>query len=201
MSYHNFRRLLLEAREKAGIKKDVRPHLLRHARLTELAKVLPEQKLKKWAGWTQGSNMASIYIHLSGKDLDEDFKQLHGLPTEKMGPALKGELSPKECPRCKAMNPATHMYCLRCGMALDEKESFKAIEREKQPLDQIIASERAEFLKLIEETTREEAKAIVSEFLEPLKTELMDAYKEMRKGIKELENLRKEVDAKIKLKD
>jgi len=120
ISYHNFRRLLLEAKEKAGIAKDVRPHLLRHARLTELAKVLPEQKLKKWAGWTQGSNMASIYVHLSGKDLDEDFKRLHGLPTEKVGPALKGELSPKECPRCKASNPATHVYCYACGFRMDK---------------------------------------------------------------------------------
>jgi len=119
ISYHNMRRLLLEAKEKAGIKKDVRPHLLRHARLTQLAKILPEQKLKLWAGWTPGSNMASVYVHLSGKDLDDDFKRLHGLPTEKVGPALKGELSPKECPRCKHQNPATHVYCYACGQRLD----------------------------------------------------------------------------------
>ena len=58
-------------RKKAGIKKRVHPHAFRHARATHLAEHLTEQQLKKYLGWTAGSSMASVYVHLSGKDIDD----------------------------------------------------------------------------------------------------------------------------------
>ena len=61
------------------IKKKIYPHLLRHSRLTELAKELTEQELKVFAGWVAGSNMAQIYVHLSGSDVSNKLLSNAGL--------------------------------------------------------------------------------------------------------------------------
>ncbi len=57
--------------EKAGIKKRIHPHLFRHSRSTHLAKHLTEAQMKQYLGWVQGSDMAAIYVHLSGRDVDD----------------------------------------------------------------------------------------------------------------------------------
>jgi len=53
---------------RAGLR-HVHPHMLRHTRLTELARRgIGEYQLKSFAGWTPDSKMAARYIHLSGRD-------------------------------------------------------------------------------------------------------------------------------------
>ena len=54
----------------AKITKKVNPHMFRHSRATFLAKHLTEAQLKQFFGWTQSSDMAARYVHLSGRDLD-----------------------------------------------------------------------------------------------------------------------------------
>ena len=54
--------------KRAGIR-HIYPHMLRHSRLTELAKSgLGEYQLKSFAGWTLDRRMAARYIHLAGRD-------------------------------------------------------------------------------------------------------------------------------------
>ena len=55
----------------AKINKRVNPHMFRHSRATFLAKHLTEAQLKQFFGWTQSSDMAARYVHLSGRDLDK----------------------------------------------------------------------------------------------------------------------------------
>lgn len=55
---------------RADIPKRVYPHLFRHSRATFLAAHLTQAQLCQYLGWTQGSDMARIYIHLSSADLD-----------------------------------------------------------------------------------------------------------------------------------
>jgi len=50
ISYYYLRKLLRRLAEKAGLKKDVWPYLLRHSCLTLLAKVFTESKLKLYVG-------------------------------------------------------------------------------------------------------------------------------------------------------
>jgi len=57
--------LLKKAAKKAGIKKNVYCHLLRHSQATRLANTMTEQQLKKQMGWAGSSNMAQTYVHLS----------------------------------------------------------------------------------------------------------------------------------------
>ncbi|MEM5766564.1 MAG: hypothetical protein QXD43_03350 [Candidatus Aenigmatarchaeota archaeon] len=69
---------------KAGINKRVYPHLFRHFRLTELAKLFTEQELKVLAGWVGSSYMPRIYVHLSGADVEKKLLMLNGKLTEKI---------------------------------------------------------------------------------------------------------------------
>lgn len=71
ISYPNATKILREAAWRADIRKPVNPHAFRHARATHLANFLTESQLKEFFGWRQGSEMAQIYVHLSGRDIDE----------------------------------------------------------------------------------------------------------------------------------
>jgi len=123
--------VLKNAAKLANIKKCIHPHLMRHSRLTELAKIFTEQELKVWAGWEMSSYMPKIYVHLSGKDIDRKILEKRGLlkPEEEEKAELK-KLAPKNCPRCEEVNPATAKFCYKCGMALSIKTAMD-YDREK----------------------------------------------------------------------
>ena len=61
----------------AKVTKKVNPHMFRHSRATFLAKHLTEAQLKQFFGWTQSSDMAARYVHLSGRDLDSIMLQIN----------------------------------------------------------------------------------------------------------------------------
>lgn len=80
------RRLLRIISARAGITKRVYPHLFRHSRATHLANVLTESQLKEYLGWTQSSNMAGVYVHLSGKNVDDALLKAYGIKREESKP-------------------------------------------------------------------------------------------------------------------
>ena len=105
---------------RAGIQpKKVYPHAFRHARATHLAEQLPEQLLKEYLGWTKSSTMASVYVHMSGRDVDNAILKLHGIETEQ---ATKKFIVNK-CPRCKEINPENALFCFKCGLPLTQEAS------------------------------------------------------------------------------
>lgn len=79
ITYPAFRLVLKKCAERAGIKKNVHPHLLRHSRSTYLANHLTESQLCYYSGWVMGSNMAATYVHLSGKDIDNSILEMNQL--------------------------------------------------------------------------------------------------------------------------
>jgi hypothetical protein len=85
--------------------------------------------MKEFFGWVQASKMASVYVHLSGRDIDGAILKVYGMKTEDEGEEA-GELKPKSCPRCKETNPATNRFCHKCGMVLDREIAMKVIKRE-----------------------------------------------------------------------
>jgi len=116
---------------KAVIKKKFNPHLFRHSRASYLANYLTEAQLCQYMGWVPGSRMASVYVHLSGRDVDKAIMKVYGLENE----AEKKEesvLKPKKCPRCEKINPATAKLCNNCGLALDIKTAIEMEERNKE---------------------------------------------------------------------
>ena len=108
-------------KKRSGFKKPLNPHAFRHSRITELARYLPDAKLKVFAGWTGSSTMTAVYVHLSGGDLDDDLLKLAGVEVEQ-----KPQVSPLlklECPRCGTKNPVNNTFCGLCGLILDEKKA------------------------------------------------------------------------------
>lgn len=109
--------------ERAGVEKRVNPHSFRHARATHLAKDLTEQQLKAYLGWTAGSAMAAIYVHLSGKDVDQAILKLHGLATDEM--KEDNALKTLKCPRCKEIQDKKSHFCFKCGLPLNKEFEHK----------------------------------------------------------------------------
>lgn len=70
LKYETARKQISVLARKAGIQKRIYPHLFRHSRATYLAGYLKEAQLCAHMGWTVGSQMARIYVHLNGSDLD-----------------------------------------------------------------------------------------------------------------------------------
>ncbi len=120
LTYTRIVAILKRAAKKAGIRKNVHPHLLRHSRATKLANVMSDSQLKNYLGWIQGSKMASIYIHMSGKDTDEAILKTNGLEIRKEIQKEPG-LKPIDCMRCQTVNVATNRFCNICGLILDKK--------------------------------------------------------------------------------
>jgi integrase/ribosomal protein L40E len=126
--------LLKSLAKKANISKRVHNHAFRHARATHLAKYLSEAIMKQHFGWTQDSKMASVYYHLSGKDVDEALLKLHGLKPEETK-----EETPKIkiCPRCGEANSILSHFCKKCNAPLDLPTMLEVEDQRKQ-LDEFL---------------------------------------------------------------
>jgi integrase/recombinase XerD len=103
--------------KRAGIQKRVYNHLFRHTSATEKSGILTDSMMDEYFGWIQGSRMTRIYVHRSGKNLDEALLKAHGLVKDNT-PQDK-ELAPIKCPRCGTINGATGKFCYKCSAALD----------------------------------------------------------------------------------
>ncbi|KKH50161.1 tyrosine-type recombinase/integrase [Methanosarcina sp. 1.H.A.2.2] len=79
MRYDAIRMRLNKISEKAGINKKIHPHLFRHSRCTYMANYLTEAQMNAYFGWVQGSDMPSIYVHLSGRDIDDAILKANGV--------------------------------------------------------------------------------------------------------------------------
>jgi len=116
VEYHSVAILLKRLAKKCGVKKRVNPHSFRHCRATELANNLTEAQMKAYFGWTQGSDMASVYVHLSGKDVDDAILEANGI---KKSEKEKKKNEAIKCSRCNQINPSGNKICGVCGLPLE----------------------------------------------------------------------------------
>ena len=131
LEYAAFCKALRVAARRAGIKKKVNPHNFRHARATYLASRFTEQQLKVFFGWTRGSDMASVYVHLSGKDVDDALLNVYGMSQDHEENRIT-KLKPVTCVMCHSQNEATNKCCKLCGMILDEDKRIEMQAKETQ---------------------------------------------------------------------
>lgn len=117
-------KLLKEVARKAGIKKRIHPHLFRHSAATRMAKHLTESALKAYFGWVGDSDMAAVYVHLSGRDVDGQVLAMHG----KSQPKEKEEdkLAPLNCDRCGRTLAHDAKLCDKCGWPTDANKAKMA---------------------------------------------------------------------------
>ena len=107
---------------KAGIQKHIGPHLFRHSRATHLANVLTEAQMREYFGWTKRSDMPSIYVHLSGRDVDGTLLRHYGIEVAEDDRAAMLK-APKACWRCRQHNEPGAEYCMLCGALLDRSRA------------------------------------------------------------------------------
>ena len=131
LNYRGLNKVLRHYANKCSITKRVNPHSFRHARATHLASKLTESQLKELMGWTMGSSMASIYVHLSGRDVDNALLELQGLKTQATN---ESKLKLKICPRCDERNSPDAKYCKRCALTLD----VETLEWENRMMDELL---------------------------------------------------------------
>lgn len=127
LSYRYIRQKILKTTmERAGIDKPSNPHHYRHSRASHLATELKEAQLCEWFGWVQGSDVPSRYVHLSGRDIDNAYDQMHGLyePDED-----EQQSDIVECDRCQELNEPDAAFCMRCGFALDQETAAEVEEQ------------------------------------------------------------------------
>jgi integrase len=119
LSYGFVSRLLKEIAMKAGVKKPVNAHAFRHARATFMARHLKEPEMREFFGWGRASEMTSVYVHLSGRDVDNSVLSIYGIKgsTKSQDPILKIE----GCPRCNELNDPAAMFCHKCGLPFKEE--------------------------------------------------------------------------------
>ena len=135
MEYQCVHKLLKDLAAKAGVRKRIYPHLFRHSRATALAGKLTEAQMKEYFGWVQASDMASVYVHLSGRDVDDALLALQGLkkPDTKTEELMK--LRP--CPRCQEKNSPIAKFCFRCGTPMEFQAAIQ-IEEEKKVGEELL---------------------------------------------------------------
>jgi site-specific recombinase XerD len=111
LNYEPVSRMLKKLRQRAGVTKRVNPHIFRHARATLFAQHLTDAQLKQHFGWRADSRMASVYIHLSGRDLDPALAKLAGVEHEEPS---NGVRKVRICEKCRTMNSPEALRCVQC---------------------------------------------------------------------------------------
>lgn len=130
MRYDAIRMQLQRIAEAAGIKKRIHTHLFRHSRATYMANHLTEAQMNMHFGWVQGSDMPSIYVHLSGRDVDQAILRANGIEIKEEDNKPKTNV----CPRCKTINTPNNLFCHKCGAVLTLKTAMD-LEEKAKPVD------------------------------------------------------------------
>ena len=123
--------------KKAGLKRNVHWHMLRHTQATLYARGnVNEQQMRMIFGWTRNSNMPSVYTHLSARDYQDTVLRLRGVDKveHKVKPSV---MVPRKCWKCGEMNPFDKQHCGKCGTPLDQKAAQRMIQRE-QMMDDLL---------------------------------------------------------------
>ena len=137
----NIGKLLRTYAKRAKINKYLHPHLLRHSRLTSLAQEhnFNEMDLRLYAGWSNTSEMANVYVHNNIQTIYNKLLVSKGIINDnsKELELRKNRLKPIYCPRCERKNPSEAKYC-NCGTCLDVKEAMQQEDIKKEATNQAI---------------------------------------------------------------
>lgn len=131
--------------ELAGCQKKTNPHAFRHGRATSRAPKMTEPEMREYFGWSKGSHMPSVYVHLSSRDIDDKILAIEGVKKEEV-PA-PDPMAVVPCPRCNRPNSPDAMFCGVCLMALNDSglqyiEKMRVVDDDPDFLDKYSAEKR-----------------------------------------------------------
>jgi integrase/recombinase XerC len=119
----------------------ITPHMLRHNSATLCCKKgFNEPMLRERYGWSKRSKMPSRYVHLASVDIDDKIKKILGIKdNEKPEESI---LQPIICWNCEEDNVPTNIFCSRCGVKLNQKQSDKISAKETGLLTQQLLKDK-----------------------------------------------------------
>ena len=88
-------------------------------------------------GWTQSSEMAAVYVHMSGRDVDKALLKIHGLAGEEEKEE-KEKLKVVKCPRCEEKNAPISKFCHKCASPLDVKTALE-VDHARSEADNVMS--------------------------------------------------------------
>lgn len=125
-------RMMLRRRARdAKLKKRVNPHIFRHSQASVLADDLTEAQMNEYLGWKQGSKMPAIYVHLSGRNVDQKILELKGMKKHEKTTEAGSVMG---CSRCGNINPPTGKFCMKCALPLDLKAALELDEEKEKEI-------------------------------------------------------------------
>ncbi|ADN37074.1 integrase family protein [Methanolacinia petrolearia DSM 11571] len=146
IDYIRFTRIIDKAKERAGIKKRITPHLFRKSRITHmLAEGYSETTVKEIAWGNAGTGMIRTYSKLSKADIRNEILDRAGIikKAEVAPPIL-----PRTCYKCDTQNAPTAEYCNKCGEPLTDEAKNRQAEKVDRVFTEIDEDPR---LKIINE--------------------------------------------------
>ena len=101
--------------------------------------------------------MAAVYVHLSGKDMDDSILKMHGI---KIDDTIADTLTVGKCPRCHDINDKKASFCSKCGMPLNQEvaRQFDANENDFTKTTMETSQIDVNTIKAILQTIEEERK-------------------------------------------
>ncbi len=170
LSYAAARKMLVNLGRKAKIKKPINPHNFRHSRATALgAGGLNQSIMNEIMGWKQGSQMAGVYIHLSGKQTDDALlPAIYGMKIQKEERG-QSQMFPIKCINCGELNAHNVKRCKKCNNIIgvitksDIEQNKDVIEMSKY-IGNVIAQKEDLKKQLYEEVKKDIMKEIEERF-------------------------------------
>ena len=156
LSYDWAHEMLKRLARKSKIEKPIRPHLLRHSLATYYAPRLTEAVMNEHFGWQQGGRTASIYTHLSGKQVDDQILAVFG--KKQVDIQSNKAVDIILCPRCGLQNTPASLQCSKCGFPLMDKAA-RGLHERRQKADELmdLLIEHPEFLTVLAKTIKKVA--------------------------------------------
>jgi integrase len=124
---------------KELLKKPFNPYLRRHTGLTEKSKLLKENVLRQYAGWSGGSQMHLKYLHYFGNESSESLLEAYGLKSKA---EEFDKLKPKQCSNCSEPNKIDSKFCAKCRMVLNYDAYQETVEDKTAKEDRLTTVEK-----------------------------------------------------------
>jgi ribosomal protein L40E len=106
--------------------------------------------------------MPSVYVHLSGRDVDSTLLKHYGIKVEAPTEDL---LEPRICPWCKAVSSPSARFCQECNAPLDPTSASRAMEKQRR---------RVELVERFIERILQEAPSFGENILREMRKELVE---------------------------
>lgn len=138
------RTIIKEGANRAGIDKNIYPHLFRHSRAYELAQIyhFSPQELMRAGGW-KNSGMLDTYYQPKTKDVKNKILNGHGIKTvtqEQREKALQ-KRQIRLC-ACGFENSYDTIFCKKCGVILNLKEYEKQVQKKDDTIEQVLERQK-----------------------------------------------------------